>query len=340
MISAYYTQSYYLWIIIEFAFAIIHSLILNWKINKVYPWLKSEVSSGKKLLEKYPNIIKLSKQVFVHKIGGIAQFQMTPLLIYAFVSLKTVALYGNYTIISDKLNALLNSFLNSTAAGIGNLIVEGEKEKILRIYWELTAVRFFFTGLYVFSMYYLLPPFITLWLGKEYLLSNEVMICILFIFALGIIRGTTEQFIAGHGLYHDTWAPISESIIYILVALLGGYGAGLKGILFGNIISLLIIVYGWKPYFLFRKGFKLPIKDYWKGFLQYIFILVLSFVLFNIIHSYINWFFDSNDWFSFIGYCLYIATSIAIILLIMMYIGTKGMRNFMKRFNWSRFIIH
>ena len=99
MISAYYTCNYYLWIAIEFIFGIIYSFILNWKINIVYPWLKSEIKDGKQLLKKYPEIIKLTKQVFVHKLGGIAQFQITPFLVYAFVSLQTVAFYGNYSII-------------------------------------------------------------------------------------------------------------------------------------------------------------------------------------------------------------------------------------------------
>lgn len=110
MISAFYTGSYYLWITIEFIFGIIYSFILNWKINQVYPWLKSEICEGKALLKKYPEIIKLTKQVFVHKIGGIVQFQSTPFLIYAFVSLQTVAFYGNYTLITDKLKVLLGNF--------------------------------------------------------------------------------------------------------------------------------------------------------------------------------------------------------------------------------------
>ena len=55
MASAYYTGSYYLWVVIELAFGIIYSFILNWKINQVYPWLKSEVRLGKQLFKKYLN---------------------------------------------------------------------------------------------------------------------------------------------------------------------------------------------------------------------------------------------------------------------------------------------
>ena len=67
MVSAYYTGSYYIWISIELVFGIIYSFILNWKINQVYPWLKSDVRSGKLLFQKYPEVMRYTKQLFVHK---------------------------------------------------------------------------------------------------------------------------------------------------------------------------------------------------------------------------------------------------------------------------------
>ena len=39
----YYTGNYYLWISLELLLGIVYSIILNWKVNQVYPWLKSEV---------------------------------------------------------------------------------------------------------------------------------------------------------------------------------------------------------------------------------------------------------------------------------------------------------
>ena len=52
MASAYYTRNYYLWITIELVFGIIYSMILNWKINSTYPWLKAEIKLGKQLFKK------------------------------------------------------------------------------------------------------------------------------------------------------------------------------------------------------------------------------------------------------------------------------------------------
>ena len=125
MALAYYTGNYYLWVIVELSFGIIYSFILNWKINQVYPWLRSEVSQGRILFKKYPEVMKYTKQLFVHRIAALVQYQTTPFFIYSFVSLKVVAYYGNYSIIIDKLNSLVNNLLNSVNAGIGNLIAEG-----------------------------------------------------------------------------------------------------------------------------------------------------------------------------------------------------------------------
>ena len=331
MISAYYTGNYYIWIAIEFIFGIIYTLILNWKINQVYPWLKSDVKNGKLLYKKYPEVMKYTKQLFVHKITTLVQFQTTPFLIYAYVSLQTVAYYGNYTIITDKVKLLFENFLGSTAAGIGNLIAEGDKKKIQKVYWEMMCLRFFIIGITAFSLYYILPLFINLWLGPEYILSDRVLILVLTIFTLNILRGTTDQFINGYGLFYDVWAPAVEALIFIVVALIGGSLWQLEGILLGNIVSLLIIVYGWKPYFLFTKGLNISVWKYWLGILNLLILTIITFILFRIINSFVNWNLQNSNWFDFILYVGYIGITITSIQFILLYIGTNGMKDLIRR---------
>lgn len=179
MALAYYTGNYYLWVLIELVFGVIYSFILNWKINSVYPWLKSSIKEGKK---KYPEnriIMEKARQMFVHVLAGTGRSQLLPFLVYEFTSLKEVAFYGNYMIIITKINQLLNNLLGSTSAGVGNLIAEGDKIKIQRIFWELTSLRFVIAGILSFSLYHLVDPFIVNWLGDEYVLSKSVLIIIL-----------------------------------------------------------------------------------------------------------------------------------------------------------------
>ena len=329
MALAYYTGNYYLWVIVELSFGIIYSFILNWKINQVYPWLKSEVSQGRILFKKYPEVMKYTKQLFVHKISAFVQFQISPFLIYLFVSLQTVAFYGNYTLIIDKMNQLLNNLFGSVSAGIGNLIAEGNSQKVIQVFWELMAMRFFIVGIAIFGFYQLMSPFILLWLGEEYVLPKSILILLIINFFISLSKGT-DSFLYGYGLFNDTWAPVSESIIYIIVALIGGYYCGLIGVIWGSTISLFIIVGMWKPYFLFVKGFKQNVCLYWVEWIKYVAILVVSITLCTeVIQKDVS--IRTTSWFDFIQDSLLIMFLFSTTYAIFMYVLSKSFRHILKR---------
>lgn len=328
MALAYYTGNYYLWVIVEFSFGILYSIILNWKIKQVYPWLITEIKKGKTLCREYPDVMKYTKQLFVHKIASVVYNQATPFLIYAFASLQAVAYYGNYTLITSKLSSLLGNFLGGTNASVGNLIAEGHKEKILKVYWELMSIRFLFVSIVVFAMYHLLPPFIALWLGEEYIMSHSLLVMVLITFAQGIIRGVTEEFTFGYGLFSDLWAPFVEAAILIIVAIVGGSVWGLEGTLLGTITSTTIIVYIWKPYFLFNKGIKISVWNYWREFSKYLLSIGAGFYLTILLLNKMSIGLDIYTcWSDWIIYAIIIVTlfSIVVVLLLMMTQGTRNL---------------
>lgn len=185
---------------------------------------------------------------------------------------------------------------------------------------------------YSFSLYNLLPTFIRLWLGESYILSPTVLICVLSIFSLNTIRGTTDQFISGYGLYHDIWAPATETVIYIVVALLGGYLWQLEGVLLGSIVSLIIVVYFWKPYFLFSRGFKITVGVYWKEFAKFCFISAFTFIIFETIVKPLYTYPIDKNWETFLLYSLFVCMSLAMLQFCLLYIGSRGMKNVVKRF--------
>ena len=75
ILLAWYFKKLFIWISIEFLFSIISCLILNWKIDKEYPWLKSNLSDGKRLLEKNPRLFVYTRQIFIHKIKDFLLFR-------------------------------------------------------------------------------------------------------------------------------------------------------------------------------------------------------------------------------------------------------------------------
>jgi hypothetical protein len=143
---ALYYKNLYLWITLELIFSILSCIILNTKINQEYPWLQTNLKRGKELLKKYPKVLAMTRQIFIHRLKDFLLNRSDEIMIFAFVSLKMVAYYGNYSLIITKINQLIATVLNSVDAGIGNLVAEGDKEKIEKVFWELMAIRYFFSG--------------------------------------------------------------------------------------------------------------------------------------------------------------------------------------------------
>ncbi len=331
MLLAYYTGNYYLWVLIELVFGVVHAIILNWKINKVYPWLKTDIKNGRELRKKYPEVLKYTKQLFIHKIGEVTQSQVTTFLVYTFGSLQAVAYYGNYTIVTSKLSSLISNFLGSTTASVGNLISEGDKTKSLDIYWELTALNFYIAGVCAIALYYLLPPFIALWLGTEYIMSERVLILLIISFCLSLIRTSTSQFKYGFGLFADIWSPVAESLILILVATIGGKLWGLEGVLLGGIVSVVVVICGWQAYYLFKRGFNISVLSYIYNFTLNVLVLLGGIYIASIpINRLIVLGYDIT-WVDLIKNCVLILLVHGAISLGLMIILIPGMRTFLNR---------
>lgn len=264
------------WLILEVIGSISTTLILNAVLRKEYPWLKTEIKDGKKYIKEYPEILKKTGQAFFHRIGGVILSQSSPLIIYGFTSLSVVALYGNYVLIITKVTQLLASLFNSTSAAIGNLIASKDDKRIIKVFWELYDSRLFFSTVVLLSLYYLTNPLITIWLGKSYCLDKTFLLLYIIMNSVTMTRTTVDNYISALGLFSDIWSPIAEAFINISSSIILGYYFGLKGVIVGISISLIIIILIWKPYFLFKKGLKInPLNYFYRIILRYILVALL-----------------------------------------------------------------
>lgn len=94
-----------------------------------------------------------------------------------------------------------------------------------------------------FGVFMLTPSFITLWIGKEYVLDSMTLLLMTAILFINLSRTTVDAYINAYGLFGDIWAPVTEASINIGMSVLLGYFFGLHGVLLGVLISLLIVVF-------------------------------------------------------------------------------------------------
>lgn len=325
----FFEYGYVWWMGLEIVMAGVTSYVLDRNIHKEYPWLQPKVSEGKTLQKQYPSIITKTKQIFFHKIGYFVLTQTSPLVIYAYTSLTLVAIYGNYMLIVSGVTLLINALLNSIAAGVGNLVAEGNKQKIKSVFWELTALRMWIASVICFGIYILGDSFITLWVGNEYILPQSAFIILIITTFINLSR-TNDAFISAYGLFQDIWAPIAEASLNLGLSILLGYYYGLTGILSGVLISLLVVIYCWKPYFLYRYGFKENISEYILYYIKYLSLLMSAFIVSKVfLQQYIK--FSPDTYFQWLVLGIIALLIYGIISLTMLSITDKATRNVLKR---------
>lgn len=325
-----FSNGYVWWLVLEIIFATIASSSLSYIIKKKCPFLNASSNKGHQFKEKYPEIITKVKQMFFHKASRYALTQTSPLIIYAYASLTLVAVYGNYMLIITGLTALLSAVFDGINAGVGNLVAEGNKQRINAVFRELFTSRFVIVSSFSFSLFYVASPFISLWIGEQYLLDNLSLLLLVIIFFLNTSRTIVDSFISAYGLFRDIWAPIVEASINVGFSILLGSIWGLPGILTGVALSLLCIVFIWKPFFLFTYALKTPVRIYVQIYLKHLIVFTLSAILV----SFIIYVAKMDEGVSITRFLILTVTSSCSMLIIqgiMLYTCEIGMQSFVKR---------
>lgn len=330
ILLAYYYRNLWLWVVVGLIFTIIGIIVFNIRIRQLYPWLHINLKEGHYNLKKYPEVLKKTRQIFVQKIKDFILYKSDEILVGAFVSVVKVAFYGNYTMIINKFLYLVNILSDGLSAGVGNLLAEGNERNIMKVYWEMTAARFFILGVIIFSLLLFLQPFIGCWLGQYYQLDEVIVYLLIINLFLRLQPAAVYIFIGASGLFSDVWAAWVELIINLLVTLLLAPTYGIIGILLGKIISFSLISVFWKPYYLFSQGFHKSVWEYWRGMTSYYFLFTIFSALALLIKGTII---DqhAHSFLMLIVWGVVILTPLLAIYFLMLFQFTTGMKYFVAR---------
>ena len=323
---------YVWWLLLHVVFACIASWNLNLVIGNDYPYLVMSWKDGRRYLGRYPVLFTKVKQVFFHHIATFALTQSSSLIIFAFSNLATVALYANYMMISTALQSLVHSLFTGIHASVGNLVAVGNREHIQHVFEELFSIRFLLASVCCYCFVELMEPFVRIWIGATYILPQSTLYLMTAILYIIISRHAVEAYIAAHGMYQDVIAPVVETLLNIGLSCWFGYLWGIDGVLAGVLVSLVVVVLGWKPYFLFRYGLQQKFRIYVKMYLCHIVCLVIAYMINNVVIMLLPMPSITDYWTFFFVACVYF-TIFVLVLTGLLWLVTPGMKSLISRMN-------
>lgn len=267
------TKSYILFLIVELLIMLIQSILNGLVVDKRYSYIKTK--NRYKINEiTRKEIVKNIKALFLHNIGSFCVFGTDNLLISKFINVATVGIYSNYTMIIGQLTSILSPIINGISNSVGNLIATEDEEKIYSIFKITYLINFWIYSVCVIFLYNLLNPFISWWLGSEYLLDGFTFVMILVNCYINGLRASIQVFKSKAGIfYQDKYVPLIESIVNLGASIILVKYLGLAGIFWGTTLSTILIVFWNAPRLVYKYVFKKPLSEY---FIRYLFYLGLT----------------------------------------------------------------
>ncbi|WP_289129063.1 oligosaccharide flippase family protein [uncultured Clostridium sp.] len=266
------TKNYIAYLLIEVAIFVIQNVVNTIIVYNRYPYIKNK-SKYKIDLDTKDNINKNVKAMFFHNIGGYLVSSTDNILISAFVGLKAVGLYSNYTMVISQLSNLLSPIINGIGASVGNLIVTEDNNKTYSIFRVSFMISFWIYSFATIILYNLLDPFIGWMFGTEYILSKSVVLVVLLNFYLNGMRGPIATFKNKAGLFvQDKYISVIEGLVNLFGSLILIKYFGFIGVFLGTTLSTLVTVFWSQPRVVYKYLFKRTVISY---FIKYVIGIVV-----------------------------------------------------------------
>ncbi len=275
-----YTGNYLLYLGIRIIILFVSDVVINMYADRKYPY----VFCHARVDEKYKrNIMKKTKALMWHKIGGVFSRSTDSLLLTYFVGLSGMGKYSNYALFIGTVGAFFDAAVNACSASVGNLGAEDRSDKAESVMKKMYFINFYVLTVGTSVILCTLTPFIELWLGKEMLFGEIEMIIIVMSFYFSCIRDPVQIFVTTFGLFAESrFIPMLRAAANLVFSTVFVKGMGVGGVFLGTILSTILVPLPMEVYVLYRHGLNKKCTPFVKEMCKYI---CMSFFVFGVCYA-------------------------------------------------------
>ncbi len=289
-------KSFMAYTIIGIASQVCVNIITARKVDKLYPYIKSNKNESLSKLEQkqiFKNIYGLS----MYKINSTIVRSSDNIVISSFISTIAVGLYSNYHMIVGALLTMNKMIITSFTASVGNLYVTESKEKSVFVFRCLSFLSFWLYGFCSICLWILINPFISLWVGKDYLFNDFTVFVIVLDFLMDGYQRVPILYKDACGLFwQGRYRPFATTILNILLSIALAPSIGIAGVLLGTIISRLFTTWWFEPWLIYKYAFNSSCIKYFYKYISFFLLVIVTAAIVQVLCTP----FTSVNWMSFI----------------------------------------
>ncbi|HEU4913844.1 MAG TPA: oligosaccharide flippase family protein [Candidatus Saccharimonadales bacterium] len=265
-------HNYYLYLALLISMQLLENIYISYRVRRDYPLLHRKVYGAVDRKTKKEIVSKI-KGLAYHNVGSFAVFGTDSILISTFLGIKMVGLYANYYMVFTAISGIMSRAFTAITATIGDLLIEGSRSKTIDVYNKLHLFNYWATCVAVTGFLVTISPFVSVWIGDEYVLDMGVVVALSVNLYLQLSRSILNSFKSAGGIfYEDRFVPIIESIINLLLSIILLHFMGLVGVLLGTICSTLVLFIYSYPRFVFVGILHKSYHEYYAQFIRDFFV--------------------------------------------------------------------
>lgn len=270
-------RNYLLYLITHTACLVVSRFVLSIYLNKKFPLLKEKCIEQLSKEEKKPIHTEVKGLIF-HQFSSVAIHQTDNIIISSLTDMGVVAVgfISNYNMIINAVTGMLSVVFNAIVSGFGNLIATASSKEVKKVFDEANFVNFWLYGFVCIAFYILIPPFITLWIGEEYLIDQwSFLLIVLNCYLMGQSVVYNNVRVAYGNFNSDKWISMVQALINLVVSIVGAKLWGLMGVYIGTIVSRAFFVL-FRPFKTYKMMFDKSVISYYKQLFGYGGIVIVA----------------------------------------------------------------
>ena len=270
------TGNFILFLSVRVIIRLIENIVLSKIVDKRYPFIKTKKHLPLDVKIK-DNIVTNTKALSLHVLGRYLINGTDNIIISRFIGLGFVGLYSNYFLIINTVTAFTEQFASGVLASFGNMIAIETKDRSHDAFKKANFLNFVIINFASVSMLCLFNPFISMWIGRDALLSFSVVIVLALNFyikgtasVLGAVRSTAGVF------RPDRYLHLMLAALNLIISISLAKIIGILGVFIGTLICYIIKEILVLPNIVYKNIFKLSVKHYCFSYTRFLAVTFLS----------------------------------------------------------------
>lgn len=270
-------RSFLVYLLVESALWLISRIVISIYLNRRFPILKSNSKTTLSKEEQKP-IFKDVRGLALHQFSSIAVHSTDSIIISTFTGAGVIAvgLISNYDILINAVLGFVLIIFNSVTSSFGNLVATSTTEDYRKTFLTANFINFWIYGFCSIAFFVLIPPFISLWIGKEYIIDTTSFLLIIVNCYLQGQSTIYNNARIGKGNFNkDKWLAVIQALTNLIVSVIFANSLGLIGVYIGTVASRLTYVI-FRPLSTYKFLFGKSSKEYYVKLISYFLIVSLA----------------------------------------------------------------